>query len=281
MEIKGLPRRPYAWSNSLHYINPVSECKQTIEPSDCTHDRCVVSGMFNYTSRLLDHTLTRDQKEEALKFLIHFVGDVHQPLHASGRAEGGTRQHVTFDRRRLSLHQVWDFSLLEKHINDDFRGSKYLYADYILAELNNTYGPSVPDWEKCSTSKPSPYSTYLEYGSYIPNDFPLCPEDWALDASQVSCKAVWPYIDEHSPRATSSSTGNFSPRKDLALLDLAGEYYKQNIKVAEYGLMQAGMRIAWVVNYLADFDAEASARPSVADQPRWLLPMIWQGRQEK
>ncbi|KAI9009559.1 S1/P1 nuclease, partial [Gaertneriomyces semiglobifer] len=212
-EIKGLPRRPYDWSNSLHYINPVSECKQSIEPSDCTHDRCVVSGMFNYTTRLLDHTLTRDQKEEALKFLIHFVGDVHQPLHASGRAEGGTRQHVTFDRKRLSLHQVWDFSLFEKHINDDFRGSKYLYADYLLAELNNTYGPSLPDWDKCSTSKP---------------DFPLCPEDWALDASQVSCKAVWP------------------SRNDLALLDLAGEYYKQNIKIAEYGLMQAGMRIAWV-----------------------------------
>jgi len=39
---------------------------------------------------------------EALKFLIHFVGDLHQPLHLTGRARGGNSVKVLFDRRHTS-----------------------------------------------------------------------------------------------------------------------------------------------------------------------------------
>lgn len=55
--------------------NPSLDCK----------DGCVVSAIQNYTSRLLH---TDAFKDESLKFLVHFMGDIHQPLHACGRDKG-------------------------------------------------------------------------------------------------------------------------------------------------------------------------------------------------
>jgi hypothetical protein len=38
-----------------------------------------------------------EQRTESLKFLIHFLGDIHQPLHVSGRGKGGNDMSVRFD----------------------------------------------------------------------------------------------------------------------------------------------------------------------------------------
>jgi hypothetical protein len=51
---------------------------------DCING-CVVSAIQNYTSRLMH---TDAYKDESLKFLVHFIGDIHQPLHACGRDKG-------------------------------------------------------------------------------------------------------------------------------------------------------------------------------------------------
>jgi hypothetical protein len=44
--------------------------------------------------------------EKALKWILHFVGDVHQPLHASGKAQGGNGVNVTFGGKETELHAV-------------------------------------------------------------------------------------------------------------------------------------------------------------------------------
>src|SRR5690606_36239731 len=60
-----------------------------------------------------DENATREQKAEALKSLIHFVGDVHQPLHVSfARDRGGNDVKVTFLGRETNLHRVWDTGLI-------------------------------------------------------------------------------------------------------------------------------------------------------------------------
>ncbi|HOW18512.1 MAG TPA: S1/P1 nuclease, partial [Phycisphaerae bacterium] len=57
---------------------------------------------------------TAAEKNEALKFLIHFVADAHQPMHvARARDRGGNDVRVKFLGKPLNLHQVWDFALLE------------------------------------------------------------------------------------------------------------------------------------------------------------------------
>ncbi|EPS97390.1 hypothetical protein FOMPIDRAFT_1025014 [Fomitopsis schrenkii] len=49
---------------------------------------------------------------DALKFLVHFAGDMHMPLHLTGRERGGNGAKVTFDGRMTNLHSVWDSFLI-------------------------------------------------------------------------------------------------------------------------------------------------------------------------
>jgi nuclease S1 len=57
----------------------------------------------------------RYAREEALKWVIHLVGDLHQPLHAGERHDkGGNLVHVKVNRRTYALHAVWDYVLLER-----------------------------------------------------------------------------------------------------------------------------------------------------------------------
>lgn len=58
---------------------------------------------------------TASQKTEALKFLVHFVEDVHQPLHVShAKDKGGNDIKVEFFHDRINLHRVWDTSLIRR-----------------------------------------------------------------------------------------------------------------------------------------------------------------------
>jgi hypothetical protein len=105
----------YDWAKSLHYVNPVNDdppmvCAYHIGQEDCPGDICVVSAIRNYTTLL---TNPQADRNEALKFLIHFIGDLHQPLHATGRARGGTQTQVKFGGRLTNLHSIWDSMMFQ------------------------------------------------------------------------------------------------------------------------------------------------------------------------
>lgn len=66
---------------------------------------------------LKDPSADLAKKAEALKFVIHFVGDINQPLHDEDDGDkGGNTRHVLFDGRPDNLHWIWNTGLLE-HIN--------------------------------------------------------------------------------------------------------------------------------------------------------------------
>ncbi|KAJ2924103.1 hypothetical protein H1R20_g12990, partial [Candolleomyces eurysporus] len=56
------------------------------------------------------------REEEAFRFLVHFIGDLHQPLHLTGRQRGGNANLVYFEGRLSNLHRVWDTGLLTRLI---------------------------------------------------------------------------------------------------------------------------------------------------------------------
>jgi hypothetical protein len=104
----------YDWAKPLHYINPLNDeppklCVYNPGPTDCPNDVCVVEAIRNYTTRLIK----KQNPKESLLFLIHFIGDLHQPLHATGRMRGGTQAQVRFNGRLTNLHAVWDYLMFE------------------------------------------------------------------------------------------------------------------------------------------------------------------------
>ena len=70
-----------------------------------------------------DKNATKEDKEIAVIFLIHLMGDLHQPFHV-GKAEdqGGNLVPLTFFREQTNLHSLWDSKLV------DFQ--KYSYTEY-------------------------------------------------------------------------------------------------------------------------------------------------------
>jgi hypothetical protein len=107
------------WAKALHYINPALDkpplkCIYRPGPEDCPNGICVTEAIQNYTRRLVQKTdIDPEAMKQSFKFMIHFVGDIHQPLHASGKLLGGTQAQVRFDRRVTNLHVVWDSLLFE------------------------------------------------------------------------------------------------------------------------------------------------------------------------
>jgi len=110
-------RRAHRETAPWHYIDcPLSE--PTIDMArDCQHGDCVVAKTEEFLGVLRDPAASQAAKAEALKFVVHFVGDLHQPLHdEDNHDKGGNTRYVVFERHPDNLHWVWDTGLLE-HIN--------------------------------------------------------------------------------------------------------------------------------------------------------------------
>jgi hypothetical protein len=91
---------------------------------------CVVDRIAYWEERLTDLKLDRADRATALKFVVHFIGDLHQPFHALGVGRGGNDIKVRVfgqadcsnDPARPSpcnLHSVWDSRLIARHNLDD------------------------------------------------------------------------------------------------------------------------------------------------------------------
>jgi hypothetical protein len=82
----------WQWSKELHYVNtPDWVCKYD-RNRDCnwaSGQDCVDGAIQNFTGRLAKKEQTDIQRQEALKFLVHFIGDIHQPLHGGFTTDRG------------------------------------------------------------------------------------------------------------------------------------------------------------------------------------------------
>ena len=76
----------------LHYSNTPNDQATFDRARDCKDDQCVVAAIEKYSAVLKDKAQARDKRREALIYLVHFMGDLHQPMHAAG---GQVRDETT------------------------------------------------------------------------------------------------------------------------------------------------------------------------------------------
>ena len=110
-EIREQPE--YRFTAPFHYVNfPLHSCDY--QPArDCPEGACIIAALERYRDVLADASQPLEVRREALKFVVHFTGDVHQPMHAGNRGDrGGNRFQVNIDGKGSNLHAVWDFHLL-------------------------------------------------------------------------------------------------------------------------------------------------------------------------
>lgn len=91
-----------------HYVNfPRDSCHYEAE-RDCPDGRCVVVAIEKQTN-ILKSKISDEKRLQALKYLVHLVGDVHQPLHAGYRDDkGGNTYQLQAFMRGSNLHALWD-----------------------------------------------------------------------------------------------------------------------------------------------------------------------------
>ena len=116
-----------------HYVNmPRGNCVYEAQ-RDCPDGRCVVEAIQKQ-SDILQSSVSDDKKLLALKYLVHFVGDVHQPLHA-GYADdrGGNTYQLQAFMRGSNLHAFWDTGLIQ-NLNEG--------VDAVATRLSSTATPN-------------------------------------------------------------------------------------------------------------------------------------------
>ncbi|KIL63547.1 hypothetical protein M378DRAFT_164447 [Amanita muscaria Koide BX008] len=261
------------WSAPLHYVgaigdHPSETCLFPGTQGWAGHKDQNVLGAIRNVTGLLDEFVKNQRKgihagkeelamaNEALKFLIHFMGDMHQPLHLTGRDRGGNGDKVLFDGRQTNLHSVWDSYLIAKAIRTtprkynhpladerveySLRGTVYdPYLRQIMAEgVLKNWTHEIPDWLSCPTPKgalatPQGQQRIFSWGWLISDRDPaadtddetLCPYSWAKEIHALNCEVVWPKeLDQESWRSSSEAGHEhfYSVDDELALISNQG-----------------------------------------------------------
>lgn len=100
-----LGRRTSRW----HYVNLAEDDCRYVEAMDCPNGDCVIEAIRRQTTLLADRRQPDAVRAQALKFLVHLVGDAHQPLHAGyARDRGGNTVQIQLDGEGTNLHWLWD-----------------------------------------------------------------------------------------------------------------------------------------------------------------------------
>ena len=98
-----------------HYVNiPDGETYEAMSKNPAGD---IIVAMKRFEATLRNPAAPKDERIQALKFLVHMVGDIHQPLHAGKRDDlGGNRVSVHWFRsvEATNLHAVWDDLIIEQ-----------------------------------------------------------------------------------------------------------------------------------------------------------------------
>ena len=207
-----------AWTAPLHYIDandsPPGECDVEFN-RDCGESGCVVSAIVNYTKIVMDDASADDERRDAMRFLIHFIGDLHQPLHVENLEKGGNGIDVTFGDEKTNLHHIWDTEIVEKLADgaDSEEWSKTVAKAISSGDLGDASA-----WSK-DISVDDAESTAME---------------WANDANDYVCSDVLP------DGVDAVETG-----------DLSGAYFDAHGDVARLQIAKGGYRLAKYLDMIA------------------------------
>jgi hypothetical protein len=118
-------RQSHRETAGWHFVDiPLSAT--TYEASrDCPGGNCVVAQIQNFAAILGNKNAAPADRLMALKFVVHFVGDIHQPLHAEDNGDkGGNDIHLIYFGKSTNLHAIWDGGIIEQalgtHLGPNF-----------------------------------------------------------------------------------------------------------------------------------------------------------------
>lgn len=168
---------------------------------------------------MTDEEISFYERSMALKFIIHFLGDIHQPLHTEDLLRGGNQINVRWGKQHTNLHHVWDSSIAEKHQGGSAVRHAVGWADTLHAEIESgKYTTHRGEWSACID----------------PAKAEECALVWASEANKWMCDYVLP----------ATYPVGFDGQ------ELSGDYFQGAVPIVDELVAKAGWRLAGYLNMI-------------------------------
>jgi nuclease S1 len=142
-------RRSRPETGTWHYVDIPIDKPHLDMARDCPKGECVIAKIEEFEKVLANRDAPPEQRREALMFVIHFIGDMHQPMHASNNEDrGGNSVAVQLAGRRTNLHSLWDSGLLSRMGKED--NLEPVWAKDSAKHAKKWSKGSVEDWAEQS-----------------------------------------------------------------------------------------------------------------------------------
>jgi len=106
-------RKAMPQMNPLHYVDVPRGSTSYDRERDCARQNCIVEAINWYLKVLKSDEAPLEEKQLALNYIVHLVGDLHQPLHVGFLDDlGRTKTKITFEGKEQTLHELWDSGML-------------------------------------------------------------------------------------------------------------------------------------------------------------------------
>ncbi|MGB2676586.1 MAG: S1/P1 nuclease [Candidatus Acidiferrum sp.] len=222
-------------NGTWHYIDiPRGAPRHPLEEY-CGAQGCVTKAISEQWAVLKDSHAEPRKRAEALRYVVHFVADLHMPLHASTNNDLGGNcvpvhylrrgPHQSHDSFSPNLHAIWDTAILER----DMEGADPAeFADY----LEQSFSSELEQWQKA--------------GIHI--------ADWTWEshdlAESVAYAELQPKVPVEAPVSVHSCADDNHVGERLFQMQLTANqaYQDAAAAVVEKRLAQAGLRLAMILN---------------------------------
>jgi hypothetical protein len=219
-----------------HFIDIPLDARKKSVTEACPASGCVTSAIRQQAEILRSASATKRQKAEALMFVVHFVGDLHQPLHSADNDDrGGNCVAVAFfdlkpetsgsgQSYRPNLHGVWDTDLLERVSNGQEPAA-------FAASLRNEFASDMRRWIRQ----------------------PVDVDAWAWESHKAAVKTVYGKLPKkiavEPPRPVESCADHDMGKRMYDLHEQIDQRYQRAASpVIRRQLARAGTRLAALLN---------------------------------
>jgi len=212
-------RKAMPHTGGWHYVDIPLHANDYVAARDCHRGDCVVAKIDQYAHVLADTSATPQARLEALKWVVHLVGDIHQPLHAEDNHDkGGNTVQVQFFGRGTNLHSVWDGQIIRQAL-DLTPGPNYTFDHAIVQSDAMKLDAGITAAERKAWAPAGPLSAL---GSEAIG--------WADESHRLAQQVAYTDLGKPSSEAWSQ------------------RYQRKAWPVVETRLEQAGVRLAAVLN---------------------------------
>ena len=212
-------RDEYPATKPWHFIDICLQDQRADIPARCPRGDCVTAKIDEYSKRLKDANYDHWGAAGDLAFLIHFVGDIHQPLHAANDDDrGGNCVTVDSNLRASNLHDAWD--------------------NAIVRRLEYSIDSGRP--ETTAHRLEQTYAAEKQTDSWIPAD------DIAWESNQLARSDI--YAALHIPTEPCEPSLNLCRNPAGHAVELDSSYLDSADAIAGHQLAKAGFRLASLLN---------------------------------